>query len=372
MQFKEVIGQRALQKDLIKIVSSKRVHHTQLFLGHEGGGSLAFVLAYAQYLQCENRGETDSCGLCVACRKMKKLIHPDLHFTFPTITKRKNEKPISKDYIREFQQFVQENQYGDITDWLDFLDTKKRPNITARECLEIIKTARYKPVEGRYKINIIWMAEFLAKEGNRLLKILEEPPEHTIFLLIAEREELLLNTILSRSQIHRLRQISDQQIQDYLIREKSINPNLAKSLAIMADGNFNKAISLSTEQPTDYESVLTAWFEVILRERSKLVDFVSTVSNGSKEDVKNLFLQGTQICREALILRDSDLPGRMPKQEQKIAAWLGQRLSLQQIHQLSDLLEQAMYAVDRNANTNVLLMSTSLDIGAIIQQRETV
>ena len=372
MQFKDIIGQEALRQNLVHIVRQNRIHPTQLFLGKPGSGALAFVLAYAQFILCEQKQEVDSCGHCRSCKQMASLSHPDVRITFPTVTKKSGEKPISNDFIREFQQFHKEQPFGDLDNWLQFINTKKRPNITARECLEIIKTARFKPVQGKHKINIIWQAELLAKEGNRLLKILEEPPEHTLFLLIAEHEESLLNTILSRAQIHRLQPITDHQVEQFVQTTFQIDEQQSKKIALLAEGNINSAIELAETNHEDYESELAKWLDAMLRNQSKLIDYVSAIASNSKADVKNLLFQGTLLCREALILRESNLQGRMPAQEQKIAEWLGNRLHLQQIQELSTLFEEGIYAVDRNANLNVLLMSISLDVAAIIQQRETV
>lgn len=372
MLFKDNIGQQALQKELVKMATNNRIHHTQLLLGKSGGGSLAFARAYAQFLLCENRAEFDSCGQCNACEKVSTLIHPDVHYTFPTVTTSTLKKPISKDYFKSFKQFILEEPLGGLTDWLNFIDTTKRPNITARECLEIIKNAKYKPREGRFSINIIWMAEYLAKEGNRLLKILEEPPSYSIFILVAEQEENILNTILSRAQIHRLSALSDQSIFQYLQDHSAINEAKAKEIASLADGDLKKAIQLSEHNENSTESELTKWLQVILKDKTELVNVVTSLSSMSNQELKNLLFQGTQLCREALILRESELQGRLPEQEQKIAIWLGKKLNLQQIHQIASLFEQAIRAVDRHANAKVSLMSTSLDIGAIIKQRETV
>ena len=227
-------------------------------------------------------------------------------------------------------------------------------------------------MQGKHKINIIWQAELLAKEGNRLLKILEEPPEHTLFLLIAEHEESLLNTILSRAQIHRLQPITDHQVEQFVQTTFQIDEQQSKKIALLAEGNINSAIELAETNHEYYESELAKWLDAMLRNQSKLIDYVSAIASNSKADVKNLLFQGTLLCREALILRESNLQGRMPAQEQKIAEWLGNRLHLQQIQELSTLFEEGIYAVDRNANLNVLLMSISLDVAAIIQQRETV
>lgn len=373
MQFRNIIGQDQIQQDLIRIARSNRVHHTQLFLGKPGAGALPFVVAYTQYLLCEQASENDSCGECNQCRKMQQLVHPDVHVTIPTVTRKKDEKPISDDFISEFRKFFLSQPYGSETDWLNYIDAgTKQGNITARECLEIIKTARYKKLEGKYKVNIIWMAEELAKEGNRLLKILEEPPEDTLFFLVAEDEDLILNTILSRSQITRLKRISSKMIEHYLIDQKEISDEKAKQISIIVDGDINKAIELATHKVKGQPNLLVKWLECIIRNQPKLVDFVEELSKQSKENLKNLLYHGTELFRETLILQESELFGHLPEQEQKVAIWLGKKLNLHQIHQLAEIFDEAIYAIERNVNTKILLMSISLEVDDIISQREVV
>lgn len=370
MQFNDVIGQDRLQKKLVQIAENNRVHHTQLFLGKRGGGTLPFVIAYAQFLLCENRQANDSCGQCSQCVKMQKLIHPDVHFTMPTVVVEKTP-PIADDFIKEFRDFINQNTYGDAKAWQEFIATKKKLNITAAECSELIKTARYKPVEGRFRINIIWMTEFLAKEGNRLLKLLEEPPESTIFLLIAENEERILNTILSRSQIHRLHRLQDSEVVNYLINTKELTEQQANYIALLADGNVNKANELANEVDVEEEAnVLSTWLQCIIKDKINLVNFVESLCKLSKEEQKNVLMSGTQLCREAVLLTNSKLPGRLPAAEQKIARWLGKKVTLQQTHQLLTCFEDAHYAIDSNAYSQVVFMNASLTIGGIIEQRE--
>ena len=210
MQFKDVIGQQQLKEQLIRSANNGKVSQAMLFLGAEGSGTLAMALAFAQYLNCENPGATDSCGTCNSCKKATKLIHPDIFYTYPTIKARS----LAKDYISEWRESVSANAYMNIVEWIAFLDSEnKQGNITANECDQIVKQHSLKHYEGKYKIQIVWMAEYLKKEGNKLLKIIEEPPANTIFILIAENIEEILVTILSRTQLIKFSRLNDKIIE---------------------------------------------------------------------------------------------------------------------------------------------------------------
>src|SRR5690349_11298423 len=227
MQFSEVIGQEEVKQHLVELVQHNRLSHALLFLGKEGAGTLPLALSFAQYVVCEKTGNRqpvttgpslfgddlppalstvqmmDSCGTCPACLKSQQLIHPDIHFSYPTVTKKPGEKPIATDFISEWRDFVRLNPYGNLFDWIEMIKEKENSQgkITARECDEIIRKLSLKSFESIYKILIMWMPEELDKEGNKLLKIIEEPPPNTLFILITENEELVLPTIVSRCQL---------------------------------------------------------------------------------------------------------------------------------------------------------------------------
>lgn len=373
MRFSNIIGQEKIQKDLIRIIKNNRVHHTQLFIGKQGGGTLPFVLAYAQYLLCENTNDTDSCGVCSQCKKMEKLIHPDVSYTFQTVPRNSNHKtPISNDYIAEFREFVQKDfGYGDVKDWLQFINAEnKQGNITARECGEIIKKAKFQTLEGKYTISIIWMAEALAKEGNRLLKLLEEPPANHLFLLIAEDEDLILNTILSRCQVNRMNLLTIEEVKDFLVQKLNVPVDRASQIALVTDGDVGLSIQMAKKEPEDeQENLLMSWLECVLKYKARLYSFTEYLGSQPKGEIKNLFLHGLQLFRETIVLKESELAGQMTEREQKIAIWLGNKLTLHQIHSLSTIFSEAIYAVERNANVKMLLMSMSIQMDEIIMQR---
>src|ERR1700685_893987 len=204
MSFAQVIGQGRVRDNLVEMIRLNRLSHALLFLGHEGSGALPLALAFAQYVVCERaKGNTpDSCGECAACMKAKRLIHPDIHFSYPVIPKKAGDKPVSSDYGAEWREFMEQYPYGNAYDWLQFIGAEnKQGNITAQECNDIIHKLSLKSFESGYKILVMWMPEYLGNEGNNLLKLIEEPPADTLFLLVAENESMILQTILSRTQL---------------------------------------------------------------------------------------------------------------------------------------------------------------------------
>ena len=210
MQFRNIIGQNAIIERLSQSVDFDRLSHAQLIVGPEGSGTLAIALAYAQYINCTDKRDGDSCGVCSSCRKIEKLIHPDLHFVFPVAaTASITKNPVSDNFIEKWREFVLKNPYQTLNEWLTFIEVEnKQGGIQKSESSEIIRKLNLKTYEADYKIMLIWMAEKMNETcANKLLKILEEPPAKTVFLLIAENTEYMLQTILSRTQTVRLGKI---------------------------------------------------------------------------------------------------------------------------------------------------------------------
>ncbi len=242
MQFKNIIGQQQVKHRLTELVQKNRLSHALLFLGREGSGALPLAIAFAQYVLCEKAnpkakpenaislfGEEeiaainldDSCGTCASCLKTAQLVHPDLHFSYPALKRdSKHEHVLSTDFITEWRHFVQQFPYGNSADWINFLKesssakiesaVNKQGNITADECNEITHKLSLKSFESAYKILIMWMPEFLGNSGNKLLKLIEEPPADTLFIFVAEDENAILPTILSRTQLIKIPSLSNK------------------------------------------------------------------------------------------------------------------------------------------------------------------
>ena len=302
MQFHSITGQKDTKEHLVQMIQHNRISHALLFLGKEGGGALQLAQAFAQYIVCEkvNRRQTahnrphtpgpslfgepepieehnltynqqlsplsDSCGECPACKKATALIHPDIHFSYPVITKKAGEKPTSADFIKEWREFVVQSPYGNVYDWLQFIGAEnKQGNITAAECESINKTMSLKSFESEYKILIMWKPEFLGKEGNKLLKLIEEPPPNTLFIFVAENEDLILPTILSRTQLVKIPLLSNVEIEAALELKERVSVQKARQIAVLAEGNYREALQLLQHAEDDWQAMLRDWLNAILK-----------------------------------------------------------------------------------------------------------
>ena len=237
MQFREIVGQAAVKQRLINSVKENRVSHAQLFLGPEGSGNLPLAVAYAQYVACEDRQPDDSCGVCPSCRKYQKLAHPDLHFSYPFFAKHKDDNALT--FMEQWREAFLANPYLSLDTWRGYLDAEnKQANINIAECHQVIKKLSLKPFESAYKILILWLPEYLDKEGNALLKIIEEPQPNTLFLLVAQNQDQILNTILSRTQLVKIPALEYEEIKDYLINRHQQTDHAAGEIAYLSNGNL--------------------------------------------------------------------------------------------------------------------------------------
>ncbi|HEY5510613.1 MAG TPA: DNA polymerase III subunit delta [Prolixibacteraceae bacterium] len=240
MQFKEVIGQNPTKELLIQLAREHRVPHAILLIGPHGNGKLGLALAFGQYLNCKNKTEYDSCGVCSSCLKYRKLIHPDLHFTFPVIKTSSLTKPTSTDYLPKWREFFLANPYPLYERWNQYIaEENKQGMIYVDEASEIIQKLNKKSYEAEYKVSLIWLPETMnATCANKILKILEEPPANTIFILVTEEEQKLLSTIRSRCQTIRLPKINEKDLAEALSNHPSIGGNNPAVVARIANGNY--------------------------------------------------------------------------------------------------------------------------------------
>lgn len=383
MQFSEVLSQDKLKRHLIDTFNAGRTAHAQIFIGPEGSGQLALALAYAQYLQCENPGLDDSCGQCNACRKVQKNIHPDLHFSYPTIGTGK----ISTDFIKEWREALAEfGPYISLQQWLQKMGAENQQgNITKNECVDIIRKFSFKKVEGRYKVLVLWLPEFLDKEGNRLLKLIEEPEPDTVFILVAERQEKILNTILSRCQLVKLSKPSDDEIAKRLTDK--LPENQARQIAFLCEGNYTRAMQLAAEgtADNDFSLLFADWLRACYMGREQMLHWVEyfnsgkhptdeskkTISSGRKEQL--LFLQyALYFIRELTQLKIN--PGaqtRLSTTEHKTAFGLLKLLSVADLDNIRQLFDDTMYFVERNANGKILFTDASIKIHRMFKPAPT-
>lgn len=370
MQFKDIVGQEALKKRLIQMVQGNRVSHAQLFLGPTGSGSLALAVAYAQYLNCENKQDDDSCGTCSSCRKYNKLIHPDLHFSYPFFAKRKEETAV--DYIEQWRSIFNENPYLNLDDWRHHLgEETKQANINIAECHHIIKKLSLKSFEGDYKVLIMWLPEFLDKQGNTLLKLIEEPPANTLFILVAENQDQILTTILSRTQLIKINRLKENEVKSYLMHSKGLSEERAKQIAYISDGSIQKAQNLIGEDQDGKESkfnhldLLKTWMNACVTDNGiNIIDFVENkIAKLGRENQKSFLLYVINMMRETILLKEGlNKLVYLPELEETFAERFSSRFGYAQIEAVIAELEKASYHIERNANPKILFLDVSLQI----------
>ena len=251
MLFSQIIGQHDIKSRLIRTVTEQRIPHAQLFRGLEGVGKLGLAIAYAQYICCENRTPTDSCGVCPACVKYKKLAHPDLHFVFPIIKPGNRTSVVCDDFIRDFRAMIFKSLYFGLKEWYATIsDDAKQGVIYSNESEEILRKLSLKTYESEYKIMIIWLPEKMHTTcANKLLKILEEPPEKTVFLLVSNEPDQIITTILSRTQHIYVPRLSETEIVEALLTddELEISEIDAQNVARIANGSYLGALAILNE-----------------------------------------------------------------------------------------------------------------------------
>jgi len=377
MQFSSIIGHESLKQQLVQSVANMRVPHAIILLGQEGSGHLSLAVAFAQYLNCESRIEGDSCGECSSCVKSKKLIHPDIHFTYPVVST-KGSKPKSTDFIEEWRKAFFENPYLNIQDWIESLDAEnKQGNISVEECHEIIRSLNFKSFESTYKIYIIWMPEFLKEAGNVLLKSLEEPAENTIFILVADNQEQILNTILSRVQMMKVPRLKDEEIIFQLENKQGLTVKEAHAIARQVDGNFNEALKLAKNSEDDNEKLYLLFLRICLKgshEGKTLIDFCEKVNTDlGRENMKGLLRYGLDLMREVFVLEHiGEAKARLTENELKLAQYMNQRLLFQSKEEIIKRLEESCFHLERNANPKILFMNLGIFLSHLLKRNEVV
>lgn len=370
MLFKEIPGQEEIKERLLRSTQENRISHAQLFLGPSGSGNLALAIAYAQFINCINPQADDSCGECSSCRKYEKYIHPDLHFSYPFIAKKAEDT--STVYIKEWRKALLDSPYLGIQDWMNYLDAEnKRPNINIAECHDIIKRLAYKSFEAEYKVLIMWLPEYLGNEGNTLLKLIEEPPEKTLFILVSEQYDQILNTILSRTQLVKINALDDKTVKNYLIQQ-GCEEELAARYAYLANGNLQAALNFTVQEDGDFEGLFIQWLRLCYArkglELQGLIDNIALASFGRVNQI-NFLRFGLQVLRECVvynagvqdIIRFESKHFELPK--------LASIINEYNASLIIQHLEQAIYHIERNANAKILFLDLSIQVMRDLQRK---
>jgi len=393
MQFSDVINQKEVKQQLVELVQHNRLSHALLFLGKEGSGALPLALAFAQYVVCEKiNGRpavkllfddelaasdiehptfNDSCGICSGCVKAQQLIHPDIHFSYPTVTKKAGEKPVATDFINDWREFIKQNSYGNLFDWIEQIKEKENSQgkITAEECNDIIRKLSLKSFESEYKILIMWMPEYLGAEGNKLLKLIEEPPPNTLFILVAENESLILPTIVSRCQLIKIPTLEIKDIEKTLVQKNNIDPEKARQIAAISDGNYRDALQLIQNVEDDWEKLLRDWLNAVLKNGPVAqTKWVEEISRLGREKQKQFLRYFNHLLEQAVRLRAAGIEPNDSK-EKDFAERLNKIAGIEQQQAIIEELDKASYYIERNANAKILFHAVTIKLYHIIQDK---
>lgn len=369
MFFKDVIGQEETKQRLIQEVNEGRIPHAQIICGPEGVGKLPLALAYARYISCTNRTATDACGMCPACVKFSKLVHPDMHFVFPVVKSGRSD-----DYIVEWRRLVLNNPYFTLNHWLGEIAAENaQAVIYTKESDEIMKKLSLKSSEGGYKITLIWLPEKMQLAcANKLLKLLEEPPEKTLFLLISEAPEMILPTILSRTQRLNIRKIDETSMADALQRKYGIDPANSQSIAHLANGSFTKAleaIHLNEENQLFFDlfvNLMRLSYQRKIREMKLWSDQVAGIG---RERQKNFLAYCQRMVRENFMfnLRQKELSYMTPD-EQHFATRFSPFINERNVMGIMDELSEAQQHIEQNVNAKMVFFDFSLKTIVLLKQ----
>jgi DNA polymerase-3 subunit delta' len=369
MQFKKVIGQEKVKKQLIASVNQGRIPHAQLFYGPEGSGSLPLAIAYAQYISCTNRGEDDSCGNCPSCHKYEKLAHPDLHFVFPVNTSKEvSKEPVSDDYISLWREQLLANSYFRSNQWYNFIGIENKQGLISKNESElIIRKLNLKSFESDYKILILWLPENMnATSANMLLKLIEEPPEKTVFLLVTEEPNEVLLTISSRTQPVRLNRIDTESIIKELENQYNLNSNEAQSLARLANGNFIAAleqIEQSEENKFNFEKFTSFMRLCYQRNIPEINSWVDEMFSSGRENLKSYFEYSLRLIRENFIMNlKNDELIYLSKSEEEFSKKFYPYINGRNILAIYSEFNSASADIERNANAKIVLFDMALTI----------
>lgn len=377
------------------MIGQNRLSHALLFTGKEGSGALSMALAFAQYILCEKVSRPqpagpslfgdaepvtaeipkDACGECNACKKAAEMVHPDIHFSYPVVPKKPGDKPISTDYASEWREFISQYPYGNVYDWLQFIGAEnKQGNITANECNDIIRKLNLKSFESGYKILVMWMPEFLGNEGNKLLKLIEEPPANTLFILVTENENLVLQTILSRTQLVKIPPLSAKDIEAALTEKSKLSSDQARQLASVSGGNYREALQLVQHAGEDWQALLREWLNAIMKSGPiAQVKWIEEISKHGREKQKQFLRYFNHLLEGAIklqVMQSQDVP--LPDNEKDFAIRLNKMTNIEQQQAIVEELDKAAYYIERNANAKMLFHALTIRLYHIIADKSVI
>ncbi len=375
MQFSEVPFKTEEKQKLVTQVNEERIPHAQLFIGKEGSANLALALAYISYIYCENKTNGDSCGQCKNCNLTFKYIHPDVHFSFPVVKleDKKREDTTSDDFLPHWRTALIANPYLTISDWQQSIHAQNtKPNINTKECNDIIHKLSFQSFSDGPKVLLMWLPEYLGKEGNKLLKLIEEPTDNTYIILVANDQEMILSTILSRCQLMRFLPYKENEIKDFLLNEKGIDENQAAQYARLAEGSMSKTIELLKGEDKNLSSILFDWLRICYKgDGEEMMGFVDEIILWSLDSQIQFFEYALHFFQSygSWILVGDQVATNMTQTEINVATKMKNLIDTEKVESISQTINNLIFYINRNGNKKINLIADTILIGDILRNR---
>jgi len=373
MQFKDIIGHEEVKNRFIQTVKENRVSHAQLLIGPKGVGKLPMAIAFAQYVSCLDKKETDSCGVCASCRKYQKLIHPDLHFVFPVVKGKGITNPVSDHFIDNWRNQVMSDPYFDLFDWYHTLEVENSQGmIYAGESNEIIRKLSLKTYESDYKIMIIWLPEKMHEScANKLLKMIEEPPHKTLFFMVAEEPDKIIQTILSRTQLIKLSKIDDDSLRAAVDREFTLSEAELQNVVRLSEGSYRKArvlIQNSDENAFNFDHFVAIMRHCYARKVLDIMDWADQIAGIGRERQKSFLNYGVRMIRENFILnlQQADMV-YLSGEEMNFSKRFSPFINESNVWMIADELSRAYTDIERNANAKIVFLDLGLKLVKLLR-----
>ena len=370
MFFSNIIGQDSVKQKLLQEIKENRIAHAQLFCGPEGCGKLALALAYAQYLLCEHPTDGDACGQCPSCKQAAKLEHPDLHFVFPVV--KKSTTTVSDDFVKDWREAVLANPYMNLEEWMNAMGDERQPSIYTAESESITRKLSLKSFEGVYKIMIIWLPEKMQTEcANKLLKILEEPPAKTLFLLVSEHPDQMLPTITSRTQRVDIPALSPDDIQKVLMQNFGMEEDVARGIALSSGGSYQRArqeMSTNDDRKFYFDMFVLIMRLSYMRKAKEMKQWSEAMASKGKEKQKNFLEYAQHMLRESFInnFHKKEL-NTMNNEESNFAIKFSPFINERNIIGLMHELSEAQIHIMQNVNPKIVFFDFALKMTVLIK-----
>lgn len=373
MQFKDIIGHKEVKQRFIQTVKENRVSHAQLLIGPKGVGKLSMAIAFAQYVSCLDRKDNDSCGVCSSCKKYAKLVHPDLHFVFPVVKGKGFTNPVSDNFIELWRSQIESDSYFDIGDWYRTLGVDNSQGmIYSGESNEIIRKLSLKTYESDYKVMIIWLPEKMHTScANKLLKMIEEPPSKTLFFMVSEEPDKIIQTILSRTQLIKIPAIDQESLSVAVKNEFNLNEQELKNVVRLSEGSYRKArilIQNSDENAENFENFITIMRHCYARKVLDIMDWAEEIATIGRERQKSFLNYAVRMIRENFILNLKQpemvyLSGEEMNFSQRFSPFINE----DNVWMISDELSKAYTDIERNANAKIVFLDLGLKLVKLLR-----